>query len=117
MALILTDQNVDERLSSALRQRLPGFTIVSIRHYGYATADDPLLLEFVASLDDAFLVTQDAKTVPIFAAERVERGDRLARTIIVPTGMSRSHAVDEIELVVLAAVDRDWHAGYIRLPL
>jgi hypothetical protein len=62
-------------------------------------------------------VTHHAKTVPSFALDRVARGLPLAKVILVPTGMDRQAAVEQVELVILAHMPGDWQIGYIRLPL
>lgn len=116
MPRLLSDQNFNERIIRGLQRRVPELDCVLLRERGYEQASDPSVLDLALS-EDRVLLTQDAKTMVPFAERRLAAGELVPRLVLVPRWMAIGAAIDDIELVLLAGTNDDWHESIMRLPL
>jgi hypothetical protein len=113
---VLLDQGFNEDISNGLLRRMPDLVVVTARSVGLEEASDDALIELAA--DQGWVIlTQDVRTFSAFIEARLEAGLPVARTILVPQGVAMGDAIDGVELVLAAGVERDWQVSVVRLPL
>jgi predicted nuclease of predicted toxin-antitoxin system len=69
---LLADENLDNDILRGLEMKNPAVDIVRVQDVGLQEADDPGILEWAAQ-NGRIVVSQDRKTMPRFAYERVEQ--------------------------------------------
>src|SRR5688572_27881652 len=113
---VLTDQNFDEDIIRGLAARIVGFDWRPVRAFGSGRAADPEVLD-LALRESRVLLTHDAKTIYPLVYQLRAQLRPVPRVIIVAQSMAVRGAIDEIEVVLLAATDADWERNPFRLPL
>lgn len=114
--MLLIDHNFDERLLRRLWGRIPELEIVLAREAGLAAATDEKLLQ--QALDRGWTVlTHDASTIPPLLDALLRSNRPTPRVVVVRTGALQSAVVDDLEVVLVCSMPRDWEYGTIWMPL
>ena len=116
MTRFLADENTSKDLVRGILRRSTGIDICRLKDRGLQGATDPDVLE-AASREGRVLVTQDVRTMPAHAWDRVRRGLAMAGMIVVPQSLSLGDAIDEILILGECLVDDEWRDQVIYLPL
>jgi hypothetical protein len=113
---LLADEHIARRLVVGLRRVVNEADIVRIQDVGLRTVDDPTILQWAAD-EGRVLVTQDIRTMPEFAHERLAKGLSMPGIFVLPTTMSVGTAIDELALIVEASDPDEWVNRVVYLPL
>ena len=116
MLRLLIDENFPHRILHGVKSRLPELDFVSVRQVGLGGSKDPILLRWAAQ-NDRTLLTRDFKTMPLFAAELMERGEVMAGVIVMPQKMTIRRAIEDLELVIACYSQEEFRDRIQRLPL
>lgn len=116
MIKILFDQNFNGKILRGLKERIPELDGVAAYEVGISAYSDPQLLTWAAN-ENRVILTHDAKTFPIFAYERMEKGEKMSGVIVVPDKMPIGAAIDELELIILGRFENEWENNVTRIPL
>lgn len=98
-----------------LRRRNPELDIATVQERGLRGADDFAVLAWAAS-EGRVLLTNDARTMPPPAYERMATGET-TRVIVVPWNLPIGRAVEELELLAGASLESEWNQRVEFLPL
>jgi predicted nuclease of predicted toxin-antitoxin system len=115
MLRFLADENFDGRAIAALLQRQPGLELVRVQDVGLSGADDPTILAWAAG-EARLLLTHDRKTVPAFAVQRAQAGQRMPGVVVVSRSASPQVAIDAILLLDGASVPGEWEGQILTVP-
>ncbi|MCE9534113.1 MAG: DUF5615 family PIN-like protein [Planctomycetes bacterium] len=102
---LLVDQNFNEKIVEGLTHRDSTLNLVHVRDVGLATAIDPKILEWAASVGKV-LLTHDRNTIPSFAYARVAAGQIMPGVFLVDDRMPIGQAIDEL-LVAIHCLSAD----------
>ena len=116
MLRLLIDENVDHRILRGLKSRLPETDLVLVRQVGLAGMKDPALLTWAAQ-NSRTIVTHDIETMPTFASQLLQRGERMAGLIVVPEQMTIGQAIQDLELVIACHSQEEFLSRIEYLPL
>jgi predicted nuclease of predicted toxin-antitoxin system len=83
MLRLVSDASVDGPIIDGLFRRQPDLDLVRAEDVGLRTADDPMVLAWAAA-NSRIAVTQDEKTFPWFAYDRVGQGESMPGVFLVP---------------------------------
>jgi len=116
MIKILFDQNFNGRILRGLKVRIPELDCVATYEIGIGSYTDPKLLTWAAN-ENRVILTHDAKTFPIFAYEKMAKGEKMSGVIVVSDQMPIGQAIDELELIILGRFENEWINNVTRIPL
>ena len=102
----LTDENFNGHIWVGMKNARPTSDIVRVQDIGLSGADDPTVLE-EASLLSRVLLTHDAATIPDFAYERLDQGNRMSGVLIVRRSLPVKDAILAILLFIGLAEKQD----------
>jgi hypothetical protein len=115
MIKILADQNFNADILRGLKDRISKLDCLATYEIGFQKYTDDKLLDWAAE-ENRIILTHDAKTFPIFAAEKMAKGEKMCGVIIVPTKMPIGQAIDDLELIILGRFENEWENTITRLP-
>ena len=115
MIKILFDQNFNGRILRGIRERIPELDCVATYEIGIGAYSDPQLLIWAAN-EDRVVLTHDAKTFPIFAYNRMAKGEKMSGVIVVSDQTPIGQAIDELELIILGRFENEWENNVTRIP-
>jgi hypothetical protein len=110
------DENFDNTILRGLQRKIANLDIVRIQDTEVYQADDPTVLEWVAK-ENRILLSHDAKTMPSFAYERIEAGEKMVGVFIVDDQMSLGKAIEELALVIGASEMAEWENLVLFIPM
>jgi hypothetical protein len=116
MIKILFDQNFNGRISRGLKERIPELDCVATYEVGIGAYLDPQLLAWAAN-ENRVILTHDTKTFPIFAYERIEKGEKMCGVLVVSDQCPIGRAIDEIEIAIHCNSESEWKDVVTRIPL
>lgn len=113
---LVADEHIARKLLVGLRRIVDEVDIVRVQDVGLRTFDDPTILEWAADAGRA-LVTQDIRTMPDFAHERVAAGLPMPGMFVLPPMIPIGTAIDELAVIVEASDASEWVDRVVYLPL
>jgi predicted nuclease of predicted toxin-antitoxin system len=96
---LVTDENFDGRVLRGLMARLPDLDVIRVQDVGLSGAADPAILEFAAG-QRRVLLTQDVRTMTVFAGERLAAGQPMAGVVLVPQVESVGRVIEALQELV-----------------
>jgi predicted nuclease of predicted toxin-antitoxin system len=115
MLRFLTDENFDGRIIAGMLQREPTLDLVRVQDVGLSGLDDPTILAWAAT-EERLLLTHDRKSIPGFAIQRIQAGERLPGVIVVAASGSLLVAIDAILLLNGASLPGEWEGQIVTVP-
>lgn len=94
------DENLDQRIVTALRRRLPSVDLLRVRDVGLAGQEDPVILEWAAG-QGRVLLTHDVQTIPAFAYERMIQGLPVPGILAIQQRAPIGQVVSDLEIIAL----------------
>jgi predicted nuclease of predicted toxin-antitoxin system len=88
---LVADEHIARSLVAGLRRHAQDVDIVRVQDVGLRTLDDATILQWAAD-DGRALVTQDIRTVPDFAHQRVAAGLPMPGVFVLPTTIRHRYA-------------------------
>lgn len=98
MLRLLIDENFNEHIVRAARQRAPALDILNVREIGLSSADDRLILQQAAELSRV-VVTSDVETMVGFAYQRIAAGAHCPGLIVGPMYIRVGVAIQDLLLM------------------
>lgn len=113
----LADENFRNTIIRGILRRSPAFDIVRAQDIPevYGETDETLLA--YASREGRVVVTHDISTMIPAMTNQLRRASRCAPIVLVPDSSPVVDVVDDLLLLEDCAVDADWAAGVLYLPL
>ena len=90
--------------------------MVRVQDVGLANRKDPVVLEWAAR-QKRVLLTQDLKTMPKYAYERMEAALPMSGVIVVNFTVSIKHIIEDLLLLVECSFEHEWENRIEYLPL
>jgi predicted nuclease of predicted toxin-antitoxin system len=115
MLRFLADENFDGRITAGLLQREPTLDLVRVQDVCLSGTGDPTILAWAAG-EERLLLTHDRKTIPGFAVQRVQSGERMPGVVIVAASGSLQVAIDAVLLLNGASLPREWEGQILTVP-
>ena len=113
----LADENFDNAIIRGLLRQTPALDMIRAQDVPEISGqDDRTLLRF-ATAEGRVVVTHDVSTMVPAMREQMRIESRCAPILLVPDSMPVGAAVEYIQLLNDCAVEADWAAGVIYLPL
>jgi hypothetical protein len=113
---LLADENFNGDITRGLRRRRPQVDLVRAQDVGLSGAQDPPILEW-ATQAGRIVLTQDLKTVPCYAYERVRAGLPMPGVWAVSGSVPIGQAIDDLLLLVDCSREGEWEGQVLFLPL
>jgi hypothetical protein len=111
----IADENFDARIIKALRVRFNELDIITVQELGLIETDDPIILE-VAGQYSRILLTHDAKTMPMYAYERMRNALPMPGLIVVHDQTPLNRAIEDMSLILGAGQPKDFENQVIFVP-
>ena len=113
----LADENLRNAIIRGILRQYSAFDIVRAQDIaGVSGRDDLTLLRFATS-EGRVLITQDVSTIVPARHALSPAGSQCAPVVVVPARMPIGDAVRDVILLDKCAVEADWTAGVLYLPL
>jgi len=116
MLQILADEDFNSRIVRGLLRLLPELDLVRAQDIEMKSASDTKLLE-AAAKEGRILLTHDAKTMPIYAYDRVKTGQPMPGLVVCSQGISIGSAIADIALLAECSETFEWENRVVYLPL
>ena len=116
MLRLLTDEDFDGRLTSALRARVPGLDLVRAQDVGLMHTPDPDILAWAAA-ESRIVLTHDRNTMTGFAATRVKAAQPMPGLFVVDRQASSGRTLSDLEALAAASEMDEWGDQIIFVPL
>ena len=116
MLRFIVDENFNNDILHGLLRRRPELDIVRVQDVGLAEEDDPPILAWAAH-EGRILLTQDVRTIPRYAHQRVRAGLPMPGVIEVSQSLPINQAIEEILLISECIREGEWEGQVHYLPL
>ena len=116
MLRLLTDEDFDGRLTSALLARVPGLDLVRAQDTGLMHTPDPDILARAAA-EGRIVLTHDRNTMTGFAATRVNAGQPMPGLFVVDRQVSFGQVLSDLEAMAAASEMDEWRDQITFVPL
>jgi predicted nuclease of predicted toxin-antitoxin system len=116
MLRLLTDEDFDGRLTSALLAHVPGLDLVRVQDVGLMQAPDPDILAWAAG-DGRIVLTHDRNTMTGFASARVHAGQPMPGLVVVARQALLGRILNDLEAMAAASEMDEWRDQIIFVPL
>jgi hypothetical protein len=108
----LADENFQRVIVRGVLRELPDLDILRVQDIDLGGIDDPGILTWAAR-QGRVLLTHDAKTIPRFAYDRIERGELMTGVLVIPQHAAVARAIEAIVLAAGASREDEWQ-GQVR---
>jgi predicted nuclease of predicted toxin-antitoxin system len=109
----LLDADLPAALFRGLKRRKRDLDVIRVQQIGLTSADDPTILS-VAAESERILVTRDKSTMRVFAAARVQAGEKMPGLLVVrPAFCTRQGGglrlvIEELLLIAECSDAEEW---------
>jgi hypothetical protein len=113
----LADENFRNAIIRGLLRKAPAIDILRAQDVREVSGqDDRVLLRF-ATAEGRVVVTHDLSTMIPAMREQMRLASRCAPIVMVPDSLPVGAVVDDLLVLDACAIERDWAAGVIYIPL
>ena len=113
----LADENFRNAIVRGIWRRSPGFDVVRVQDVAeIAGAEDSIVLAWATNYDRVFLTHDVSTTVPAMRRQ-IQQTGRCTPLVLVPKLLPIRQAIEDTLLLDTSAVESDWAAGVLYLPL
>jgi predicted nuclease of predicted toxin-antitoxin system len=113
---LLIDQNFNQKVLRGIRSRVPHLDAVTTQESGLSETPDPELLAWAAA-EDRILVTHDIQTIPDYAADRINAGEKMPGVFVAPQDLPIGLAIEELTTIILCSEQEEWKDLITWIPL
>ena len=107
MLRLLADEGFDRTITDGVLRVEPRLDLVRVQELGLRGAADPVILERAAA-EGRILLTQDLKTMPPYAYERVRQGLPMPGVFAVSQSVPVGRAIEDLLILILCSRDGEW---------
>jgi hypothetical protein len=104
---LLTDENFNGKVLSALQQRLPGLDVVRAQDVGLMSLPDEEVLAWAAA-QNRITLSHDVETMPPLAWDRVRQGLPMPGLLIIGQHVPDGVALQELVVVAICSSHDEW---------
>lgn len=97
---LVVDEHISGALMRGLRLLVEDVDVVRVQDVGLRMATDQAILDWAAT-EGRILVTQDIRTMPDFAYDRVNAGLAMPGVAVLPPGLPMGVAIEELAVGAL----------------
>jgi hypothetical protein len=116
MLRLLADENFNNHVLHGLRRLLPEINFTRVQDLPLTDRHDPAVLEW-AAINGLVLLSHDQSTIPRHAHDRVRRGLSMTGVVIVPGGLLRRTAIEDLALIAYCCAPEEMVNNVVYLPL
>jgi hypothetical protein len=113
---LLTDHDFDQDILRGLMRRIPDLDAVTAHEVGLRQAQDPELLDWAAK-HGRVVITNDRRTMPAYAADRMAAGQVVTGVVVVSRKMPIRQVIDELEMLVCCCEAQELENLIRHLPM
>lgn len=113
----LADENFRNAIIRGILRQAPAFDIPRVQDIPEIAGRDDLAILTFATAEGRILVTHDISTMIPAMREHTRLTSRCAPVVFVPDSLPVGSVVQDILLLEDCAIDADWAAGVLYLPL
>jgi len=113
----LADENFRNAIIRGLRRQVPAFDFVRAQDIPEISGQDDLAILRYATAERRVVATHDLSTMIPAMRDQLRLASRCAPVVFVPDSMPIGSAIEDLLLVDQCAVEADWAAGVLYLPL
>jgi Domain of unknown function (DUF5615) len=113
----LADENFDNDIVRGVLRRSPGFDIVRVQDINQISGESDGLVLAWATTKGRVVLTHELSTMIPALHQHLQNTSRCAPIVLVPDSLPIGEVIEEILLLNECAIDADWAAGVIYLPL
>jgi Domain of unknown function (DUF5615) len=110
------DENFNNDILRGLQRRNSEIDIIRIQDTEVYQADDPTVLAWTAR-EGRILLTDDVRTMPTHAYQRVKDGELLVGVFIISDQLSVGPIIEELLIIAEASTMDEWENQVVFLPL
>ena len=111
----MVDEDLNHRILRGRLRSVPHLDYTLTATVGLKGADDPAVLE-LAARENRLLATQDLRTIPKHACERVKAGLSMPGVIAIPDDLPIGQVIDDLAVLVECATPSELQSLVIYLP-
>ena len=112
----MADENLKGIIIRSIQRADASIDIVRVQDVGLRTVDDPAILEWAAQ-ENRIVITHDFETMPGFAFERVEQGDKMPGVIAIKQSSDIGRIIEDMLTLIGAGNSDDVENQVIYMPL
>lgn len=116
MVRFVSDVDFRGRIVRGLMLQVPHLNLRRAQDVGLESADDPTILAWAAE-EGRIVLTHDRRTMPRFAYDRVQKGQRMAGVVVAPQALSTKRAIKDLRILIECSFDSEWENQVRYLPL
>jgi hypothetical protein len=115
MLKLAADENFNNDIVAAVRQRRPDLDLVTVQEAGLRAAPDEDVLEWAAS-EGRVLLTHDVTTMTRHTYDRIRAGQKMPGVLEVSTSAPYSVLIEDILILVDCSIEGEWEWQVRYLP-
>lgn len=116
MLRLAADENFNNSIVRALKNRIPNLDIVRIQDAGLAGVDDETILEW-AAVEKRILLTHDVSTITHFAYQRIQTNRFMPGVFEIGCFVPITQLLDDMVLLCTCSHENEWNNQILYLPL
>jgi hypothetical protein len=113
----LADENFDNDIVRGVLRRSPELDMVRAQDLPQVAGEDDAALLAWATQDGRVVLTHDLSTMIPAMREQLRRASVCAPMVLVPESLPIGSVIEQVLLLDECAVEADWAAGVVFLPL
>jgi hypothetical protein len=113
----LADENFSNAIFRGILRQSPAFDIVRAQDIPEISGQDDLVILRFATAGGRVVATHDVSTMMPAMREQVRVASRCAPIVFVPDSLPIGSVIQDLLLLDECAVEADWAAGVLYLPL
>ena len=113
----LADENFHNAIVRGLLRHRPAFDIVRAQDVPQISGQDDMVLLRIATTEGRVVLTHDLSTMVPAMREQLRLGSRCSPIVLVPDSLPIGLVIAQLLLLDECAVESDWVAGVLYLPL
>lgn len=110
------DEDFNHEIVRGLALKDPSLDILTVQDVGLLEVHDREILSWAAQ-EGRILLTHDVRTMPIYAAERLRKGQAMPGLILVPQLLPIGRAINDLLLIAQCSQANEYEGMILRLPL
>ncbi len=116
MLRLIADENLKGAIVRGLLVREPELDLVRVQDVGLSGIDDQDILEWAAR-EGRVVLTQDIRTMPKYAYERIVAGQPMQGVFVIGHSASVRQAIEDILLLARCSLEGEWESQVCYVPL
>lgn len=116
MMRFLADPNFNRNMLDGLLKRVRRIDVLVAQEVGLERVYDQILPAWAAE-EDRVLLSQDKRTIPGYAYDRMIAKQPMPGVVIVPMDLPVPRAIEDLVLLITCSTDAEWRDRVLFLPV